>query len=74
MKNVTLSADEQVIERARSLARESDTTLNQLFREWLAEYVARHEPRRDYREMMDRLRREVQLDRKFTRDEMNARR
>lgn len=73
VKNVTLSADEQVIERARSLARDNKTTLNQLFRDWLEEYVSRHERHGGYRELMDRLR-HVRVDRKFTREEMNARR
>ena len=36
MKNITLSADEDLIERARQIARAQHKTLNAAFREWLA--------------------------------------
>lgn len=39
MKNITLSADEALIERGRRRAEHENTTLNNLFREWLASYV-----------------------------------
>jgi hypothetical protein len=39
MKNVTLSADEALIECARRRAESEHTTLNNLFREWLARYA-----------------------------------
>ncbi|MGD0735390.1 MAG: hypothetical protein ABR976_09595 [Terracidiphilus sp.] len=39
MKNITLSADEDLIERARSIAREQRRTLNVAFREWLTEFT-----------------------------------
>ena len=39
MRNVTLSADETLIESARRRAEAEHTTLNNLFREWLARYV-----------------------------------
>ena len=38
MKNITLSADEALIEAARERAMEEKTTLNAQFRVWLAEY------------------------------------
>lgn len=37
MKNITLSANERLIEEARAAARAGKTTLNQMFREWLVE-------------------------------------
>ncbi len=40
MKNVTLSADEVLIEKARLKALEEKTTLNAKFREWLKRYVS----------------------------------
>jgi hypothetical protein len=43
MKNVTLSADEQVIEQARQVARSQHKTLNQAFREWLQSYARPNE-------------------------------
>jgi hypothetical protein len=39
MKNITLSADEDLIERARLIAREQRRTLNEAFREWLAQFT-----------------------------------
>lgn len=40
MKNVTLSAENQLIEQARALARLRGTTLNDEFRKWLASYTS----------------------------------
>jgi hypothetical protein len=39
MKNITLSADQDFIERARSIARGQRRTLNAAFREWLTEFT-----------------------------------
>lgn len=39
MRNITLSADEKLIESARKRAAVENTTLNNLFREWLARYA-----------------------------------
>ncbi|MDZ7728611.1 MAG: hypothetical protein U5Q44_10705 [Dehalococcoidia bacterium] len=36
MKNITLSADENLIEAARERARRENTTLNEQFRRWLS--------------------------------------
>ena len=47
MRNITLSADETVIAKARSKASLEQTTLNQLFREWLAEYTEPSKATRD---------------------------
>ena len=41
MKNVTLSADDDLIEQARLVARSQHTTLNAAFREWLQQYASR---------------------------------
>jgi len=38
LKNITLSADEKLIEDARKKAKLNHTTLNDLFRHWLAGY------------------------------------
>jgi hypothetical protein len=43
MKNITLSADERLIEEARERARRENTTLNEQFRRWLEDYVGRKE-------------------------------
>lgn len=75
MKNITLSADANAIETARRKARDHNTTLNEEFRKWLAEYARDEE---DYRTralaVIDELGKKHSLPRKFTRDEMNDRR
>ena len=72
VKNVTLSAEDQLLERARELAHQRSTTLNQLFRDWLAELTAER-PRGDrFDELMRRLS-HARSGGAFTRDEMNAR-
>ena len=72
VKNITLSADETLIEQARPVAREQRTTLNAAFRQWFAEFTARQASKEDFDDLMKRLR-YVKIDRKFTRDEMNER-
>lgn len=74
MKNITLSADENLIEAARERARAENTTLNEQFRLWLADYARQHERMQRYHELMADLRGKVRTGgRKFTRDEMNER-
>jgi predicted transcriptional regulator len=72
MKNVTLSADEDLIEQARLVARSQQKTLNAAFREWLVQFTARSGSRREVESLMKRLR-HVNAGRHFTRDEMNER-
>ncbi len=74
MKNITLSADDNLIEAARARARAEHTTLNKQFRCWLADYV-RQESRADAAmALIEELRGHVRTGgRKFTRDEMNER-
>jgi predicted transcriptional regulator len=72
MKNITLSADDDLIEQARLLARSQRKTLNQVFREWLLQYTARSGNAREFDALMKRLR-HVRAGRHFTRDEMNER-
>lgn len=73
MKNITLSADERVIEEARAVARQRRTTLNAAFREWLHDYTGRKRAGGEYRELFRRLD-YVRLGKaRFGRDEMNER-
>lgn len=72
MKNVTLSADEHLIEQARLTARSQHTTLNEAFREWLAQYTAQGGSGEEFEALMERLR-HVNAGRAFSRDEMNER-
>lgn len=73
MKNITLSADENLIEEARSIARSRKTTLNAAFREWLVQYAGRRARRREVEELFKGLRYGSSAGRRFTRDEMNER-
>jgi hypothetical protein len=74
MKNITLSADERLIEEAREKARDESTTLNEQFRLWLEAYVGRQERIERARRTIDELQARISSGgRKFTRDEMNER-
>ncbi|HUI52486.1 MAG TPA: hypothetical protein VLX60_11915 [Terriglobales bacterium] len=72
MKNITLSADERLIEQARLLAKSRHKTLNAMFREWLEHLTAQNGGPREFDALMKRLK-HVQAGRRFTRDEMNER-
>lgn len=72
MKNVTLSADADLIEQARIIARSQRETLNAAFRRWLVQYTAQAGSGREVDSLMKRLR-HVEAGRHFTRDEMNER-
>jgi hypothetical protein len=72
MKNITLSADEQLIEQARNKARSQHTTLNAAFREWLVQYTAQPGSAKAFDELMQQLR-HIKAPRHFSRDEMNER-
>jgi len=73
MKNITLSADEQLIEAARARARASQTTLNEEFRRWLAVYARPQETLQRFDETMAALRGQLHVGRKLSREEMNER-
>jgi hypothetical protein len=73
MKNITLSADENLIEAARQRAASEHTTLNEQFRVWLAEYARKQEQLRLFDETIKELRGKLKVGRKLTRDEMNER-
>ena len=72
MKNVTLSADPDLIEKARAVARARRKTLNAAFREWLQQYAAESGSAQEVDSLMRRLR-HVRAGRHFTRAEMNER-
>jgi hypothetical protein len=72
MKNVTFSADEDLIEQARLVARSQHKTLNAAFREWLVQFSRQSGNGQEFSSLMKRLR-HVKAGRHFTRDEMNER-
>jgi hypothetical protein len=73
MKNITLSADDKLIEAARERARTEHTTLNEQFRRWLADYVRHEQQGEDAMALIQELRGKLRVGRKLTRDEMNER-
>ena len=73
MKNITLSADERLIEAARARARERETTLNEEFRRWLADYVQREQQADEAMLVARELQGRMRVGRKLSRDEMNER-
>ena len=72
MKNITLSAEEDVIVRARKAAFSRNTTLNEAFRKWLDTYARSEWNPDQYQALMKRLS-YARAGRKFTREEMNER-
>ena len=69
MKNVTLSADEDLIEKARAIARAQRRTLNAAFREWLIHFTASEGDAQSYRALMKHMR-HVDAGGHYTRDEL----
>jgi hypothetical protein len=72
VKNITLSADEELIEQARLAAKARHTTLNAAFREWLAQFTEQQGHTQEFDALLDRLS-YLKINRKFSRDEMNER-
>ena len=72
MKNVTLSAEEPLIERARLVAKSQHTTLNAAFRHWLEQYAAQAGGGAAFDALMKRLK-HVRSAGPYSRDEMNER-
>lgn len=75
MRNITLSASEQLITEARDKARAQGVTLNDEFRKWLASYVQAADGQSAvsrFRSVMQALPK-ADAGRTFTREEMNER-
>ena len=72
LKNITLSADEQLIKKAREKAQREHTTLNNNFRRWLQQYVISETHHFSYDDLMDSFN-YANSGKKFTRDELNER-
>ena len=74
MKNITLSADEKLIEAARQRAVAERTTLNQQFRLWLENYAQQKQQAGEAVRVIHELQQTLFTGgRRFTRDEMNER-
>jgi hypothetical protein len=72
LKNITLSADSDLIDKARARARAQKKALNVVFREWLERYAGDSAVADDYRQLMKEFG-HIRAGRRFSRDEMNAR-
>ena len=75
MRNITLSATDQLIDQAREKARAQGVSLNDEFRKWLASYVQDSNPQdavARFRSVMQAMP-AVDAGRTFGRDEMNER-
>ena len=73
MKNITLSAEEHLIEAARRRARQERTTLNAAFRAWLVHYTNQAQRLAEYDAAVDAVCGKLRAGRKLSREEMNAR-
>ena len=72
MKNITLSAEEHLITGAREVARLRKSTVNALFREWLADLVKQRD-REERLKILDERTQYARSGGSFSREEMNAR-
>ncbi len=72
LKNITLSADEKLIRKARKKAQLEHTTLNSQFRQWLENYTNLGTNSNDYKNLMENLS-YAKPTRQYSRDELNER-
>lgn len=72
LKNITLSAEDGLLRKAREKARREKTTLNATFREWLKRYVGVGSKTLSYDKLMQDLN-YARPGRRFSRDELNER-
>ena len=71
--NVTLSAQEFLIEKARMVAKSRHTSLNAAFQAWLVEYTSKATDAGDFDALMNRMGQNRVGRTSFSRDEMNER-
>lgn len=72
LKNITFSAEEMLVQKARERAMKEKKTLNEIFRDWLSRYVGQESNAKEYDRLMKKMN-YVRAGRKFTREEMNER-
>lgn len=72
MRNITLSAEETLIQKARRVAQQRDTSLNELFRVWLRDLTRPAVGAGNYDRFMERLESRASGG-CFSREEMNER-
>ena len=72
LKNITMSAEEFLIQKAREKAQQEKKSLNEVFRQWLLRYTVTKETAQDYKKMLKWFR-HIKAGKTFTRDEANER-
>jgi len=72
LKNITLSADDKIILKARKKAKQEHTTLNSQFRQWLENYSSIGTNSNDYMNLMEQLS-YAKPTKQYSREEMNER-
>jgi hypothetical protein len=73
MITVTFTADEKLVKAARAQAEREGTSLEELCRAWLKQWVRPPLDLARYDEVIEKLAGTVRVGRKLTRDEMNER-
>lgn len=71
-RNITLSAEENLIRRARLKALKEKKSLNAVFQDWLTQYVGNKQAPDNYKNLMKKLS-YVEAGKHFTRNELNER-
>lgn len=72
LKNITFSAEKDLIEKAREKAQSEKTTLNVVFRRWLKQYTGKKNVTNEIDLVMESMN-YAKAGKKFTRDELNER-
>lgn len=71
-KNITFSAEKELIRKARLKAQKEHSTLNQQFRNWLRKYVTVDSSSQSYKSIIEKYN-YANSGRSFSRDELNER-
>lgn len=72
IRNITLSAEDAAIAKARLKAQKEGKSLNIKFREWLRQYISPKDHVQNYEKLMDSLK-HIRAGKKFSREEANER-
>jgi hypothetical protein len=73
MKQITFSAEDELLDAASERARAAGTTLEAEAHKWLVDYAEKHLHLDETLQELDELRGKARVGRKLTRDEMNER-
>jgi hypothetical protein len=70
-REITISLEEDLIEAATRRARAQQTTIDELFRRWLADYVRTQDALKAFDALTEELSGKVRIGRKLPRESMN---